>query len=67
VLVTETAIAALDRLLTQTFDALEAIAETGVDADLVALLTRCENATRRLDRSAISAVAALERRGVFAD
>jgi hypothetical protein len=65
--VTETAIAALDRLLTQAFDALDAIAESGVDADLVALLTRCENAARRLDRTAVSAVAALERRGVFAE
>jgi Domain of unknown function (DUF222)/HNH endonuclease len=65
--VTDTTIAALDRLLTQTFDALDAIAETGPDADLVALLTRCENAARRLDRTAVSAVAALERRGVFAE
>ena len=65
--VAETAIAALDRLLTQAFDALDAIAESGVDADLVALLTRCENVARRLDRTAVSAVAALERRGVFAE
>jgi 5-methylcytosine-specific restriction protein A len=65
--VTENAIAALDRLLAQTLDALDAIAETGGDAELVAALVRCENATRRLDRTAVSAVAALERRGVFAE
>ena len=51
----------------QAFDALDSIAETGLDADLLALLTRCENAARRLDRTAVSAVAALERRGVFAE
>ena len=65
--VPDTTIAALDRLLTQAFDALDVIAETGADVDLVALLTRCENATRRLDRTTVSTVAALERRGVFAE
>jgi hypothetical protein len=57
--VTETAIIALDGLPMQAFDALDSIAETGLDADLLALLTRCENAARRLDRTAVSAVAAL--------
>ena len=65
--VPDNAIAALDRLLAQAFDALDAIAQTGADVNLVALLTRCENATRRLDRTTVSTVAALERRGVFAE
>jgi hypothetical protein len=39
---------------------LDAIAETGDDAELMAVLTRCENAVRRLDRSVVSAVAVLE-------
>jgi 5-methylcytosine-specific restriction protein A len=67
VAMTETAIAALDRLLTQVFVALDVIAESGGDADLIALLGRCESAARRLDRTTVSAVAGLERRGVFAE
>ena len=64
---TDTAIAALDGLLAQTFETLDAIAATGDDAELMAVLTRCENAVRRLDRSVVSAVAVLERRAVFAE
>ena len=37
------------------------------DAELVTLLTTCESVVRRLDRVTVSAVAALERRNVFAE
>jgi 5-methylcytosine-specific restriction protein A len=64
--VTETALAAADRLLVQALDALDAVTETGADAELIAILRRCETAVRRLDRTTLSALAGLERRGVFA-
>jgi Domain of unknown function (DUF222)/HNH endonuclease len=63
----ETRLAAAHRLLTQAVDALDEAAETGTDAELVALLSACETVARRLDRVTVSAVAALERRGVFAE
>jgi len=66
VCVTETALTAADRLLRQAFDALEACVESGGDAELIGLLTRCESAVRRSDRVTVAAVATLERRGVFA-
>ena len=65
--VTDTAFDVVDRLLAQALDALDAVAESGSDTELIAILTRCEKATRRLDRVTVSAVAGLERRGVFAE
>ncbi len=37
------------------------------DVELVALLSTCESVVRRLDRATVDAVAALDRRGVFAE
>ena len=62
---TGTALADVDRLLAQTFAVLNGIVESGGDAELVAVLGRCEAAARRLDRVSVGAVAGLERRGVF--
>ena len=64
---TDTELAAFDRLLAQALDALDACAESGGDAELIAILARCESAVRRLDRVTVAAVAGLERRGVFAE
>jgi 5-methylcytosine-specific restriction protein A len=64
--VTESAFAAADRLLSQALDALAACADTGGDAELIAMLGRCENAVRRLDRITVSTVGGLERSGGFA-
>jgi hypothetical protein len=64
---TETAFAAVDRLLAQAFEVLGAVAESGGDGELVGVLTRCEAAVRRLDRVTVDVVAGLERRGVFAE
>ena len=62
----EAALAVVDRLLAQAFDALAAVAGSGDDAALVGVVSRCDAAVRRLDRVSVDAVAALERRGVFA-
>ncbi|MDT7580500.1 MAG: hypothetical protein QOK35_1764 [Pseudonocardiales bacterium] len=64
---TESAFAAADRLLAQALAALDACAEAGGDAELIAVLTCCEGAVRRLDRITVSAVARLERSGAFAE
>ena len=55
------------RLLTQAVDALADAAGSGGEAELMAVLTLCEGMTRRLDRVTVDAVAALERRGTFAE
>ena len=55
------------RLLAQAVDALRAVGGSGSDAELMSLLTVCEGAARRLDRVTVDAVAALERRGMFAE
>ena len=55
------------RLLAQAVDELSAVAVSGADDELVSLLTVCEGAARRLDRVTVDAVAALERRGMFAE
>ena len=64
---TESPSAAAQRLLAQAADALVEVVGSSSDAELVALLTTCESVVRRLDRVTVSAVAALERRGVFAE
>src|SRR5689334_22272818 len=65
--VTDTALASAHRLLAQAADAVAALAESGSDDELLAVLTMCEWAGRRLDRAVVGAVAALQRRGTFAD
>ena len=59
--------AAAQRLLMQAADAVMAVARSGSDAELVTLLTTCDAVVRRLDRVTVDAVAALERRGAFAE
>jgi 5-methylcytosine-specific restriction protein A len=60
-------LATAHRLLAQAVDELSAVAESGADDELVSLLTVCEGAARRLDRVTVDTVAALERRGTFAE
>ena len=64
---TESPSAAAQRLLVQAADALLDAAGSSSDAELVALLGTCESVVRRLDRATVDAVAALDRRGVFAE
>ena len=64
---TESPSAAAQRLLVQAADAVLDAAGSSSDAELVALLSTCESVVRRLDRATVDAVAALDRRGVFAD
>ena len=64
---TESPSAAAQRLLVQAADALLDAASSSSDAELVALLSTCESVVRRLDRATVDAVAALDRRGVFAE
>ena len=64
---TESPSAAAQRLLVQAADALLEAAGSSSDAELVALLGTCESVVRRLDRATVDAVAALDRRGVFAE
>jgi uncharacterized protein DUF222 len=65
--VTESRLAIAHRLLTQAVDVLAAVTDSGADDELVSTLTLCEAATRRLDRVTVDAVAALARRGTFAE
>jgi hypothetical protein len=65
--VTESPSAAAQRLLVQAADALFSVAQSSSDAELVSVLTTCEGVIRRLDRVSVEAVAALDRRGVFAE
>jgi 5-methylcytosine-specific restriction protein A len=65
--VTDTALALAHRLLEQAADAVAAVVKTGSDDEILSLLTLCECTRRRLDRTVVDAVAALERRGGFAE
>src|SRR5690242_12103015 len=65
--VTESPSAAAQRLLAQAADVLVEVAASSSDAELVTLLTTCKSVVRRLDRVTVNAVAALERRNVFAE
>lgn len=64
---TDTALGTAHRRLEQAADAVCAVAESGGDEELLAVLGLCEGATRRLDRVVVEAVAGLERRGVFTE
>ena len=63
---TESPSATAQRLLVQAADAVLDAVGSSSDAELVALLGTCESVVRRLDRVTVDAVAALDRRGVFA-
>jgi Domain of unknown function (DUF222) len=55
-------------LFTEAVDTLATAAGTGAgDDELLSALTLCEGAVRRLDRVTVTALADLERRGVFAE
>ena len=64
--VTESPSAAAQHLLHAVDAVLETVGSAN-DAELVALLTTCAAVVRRLDRVTVDAVAALDRRGVFAE
>ncbi|GEL18373.1 HNH endonuclease signature motif containing protein [Pseudonocardia asaccharolytica] len=64
----ESPLPAAHRLAVEALDALCAAGGPGAgDDELVSVLTLCEGLARRLDRLVVSAVAALSRRGVFAE
>lgn len=54
-------------LLTEAVDAVAAAGENASDDELLSVLMLCEGVTRRLDRVAVDTIAALTRRGVFAE
>jgi 5-methylcytosine-specific restriction protein A len=61
-------VAEVNRLLDEAADALDAAAGPGAGADaLIAALAASERMARRMDRAAVGLVAALDRRGVFAE
>ena len=56
------------RLLSETVDALEAVAGPGAsDSELLGVLPLCAGVSRRLDQISVAATAELDRRGTFAD
>src|SRR6185312_15339360 len=63
----ESPLASAHRLLVQAVDALGDAAGSAADTELLSVLAVCEDVARRLDRITVAAVAALERRGVFAE
>lgn len=60
-------VAQAQRQLIDVVDALAAAVSGASDAELVAVLTGCETASRRLDRLTVATLADLQRRGVFAE
>ena len=54
-------------LLTEAVDAVAAAGQNASDDELLSVLMLCEGVTRRLDRVAVDTIAALTRRGVFAE
>ena len=63
---TETPLERAHRLFAEAADALAGVVASGSESDLLSVITMCEGATRRQDRVAVDAVAALSRRGFFA-
>ena len=64
---TESPLAAAQRLFMQAGEALRGVAEAGSVGDRVSVLTLCEAIARQLDQVAVATVAGLDREGVFAD
>ena len=64
---TNPGLATAQRLLAQAVNALAALVGSGDNAELVSTLTTCESAARQLERVAVDAVAALDRRGGFTE
>ena len=65
--VTNPGLATAQRLLAQAVNALAAVVGSGDNTELVSTLTTCESAARQLERVAVDAVAALDRRGGFTE
>ena len=64
---TESPLAAAQRLFAQALDAVREVTGAGSVGERVSVLTLCESVGRQLDQVAVAAVAALDRDGVFAD
>ena len=64
---TESPLAAAQRLFAQAVDALRGVAETGTPDERVSVLTLCEGVARQLDQVMVATVAGLDRDGVFAE
>ena len=67
VCVTESPLAAAQRLFAQAVDALRGVAEAGAPDERVSVLRLCESTARRLDQVTVATVAGLDRDGVFAE
>ena len=64
---TESPLAAAQRLFAQAVDALRGVAETGSATERVSVLTLCETVARQLDQVTVATVAGLDREGVFVE
>ena len=64
---TESPLAAAQRLFAQAVDALRGVAEAGAAGERVSVLTLCEAMARQLDQVTVATVAGLDREGVFAE
>ena len=64
---TESPLAAAQRLFAQAVDALRGVAETGSANERVSVLTLCETVARQLDQVTVATVAGLDREGVFVE
>jgi 5-methylcytosine-specific restriction protein A len=64
---TESPLAAAQRLFAQAVDALRGVAEAGAADERVSVLTLCEAVARQVDQVTVATVAALDREGVFSD
>jgi len=65
--VTETPLAAAQRLFAQATEALRGVAGAGSAEERVAVLRLCEGVARQLDQVTVATVAGLDRDGVFAE
>jgi hypothetical protein len=65
--VTESPLAAAQRLFAQAVGALRGVAEAGSAGERVLVLALCEATARQLDQVTVATVAGLDRDGVFAD
>ena len=64
---TESPLAAAQRLFAQAVDALRGVAEAGAADERVSVLRLCEGMARQLDQVTVATVAGLDREGVFAE
>ena len=64
---TESPLAAAQRLFAQAVDALRGVADAGSAGERVSVLRLCEATARQLDQVTVATVAGLDREGVFAD